>query len=235
MANINMNDILSANIAECHGTLNAKFKKTVNIRQYESETYELSATVELDYPLSSPERALVTAILQAQVEYTVLCQLFYKHLITPEEFVTRRGELETDVQGMKEKAEELTGTSMDSIIASGIKPSKRAENIEHQLAQAANDVAPAQTPDQPAAETGDTQGTQAGAQTGATQEAQVTQPTPDQPADEQVQVTTGIPGMGAQEMFPGMGVGSIPGMGVAPNIPGVGAQNIQGMGVPGQQ
>lgn len=116
MGIIKMEDILSANIGESQGTLSAKFKKTVNIRQYESETVEANAELILDYPLSSPERALVTTILMAQVEYAVICQLYYKNQMAEGDFVERRSQIEKEVQAMANKAEKLLGRSVDNLI-----------------------------------------------------------------------------------------------------------------------
>lgn len=113
---VTMDDILRANIGESRGTLAAQFKKTVNIRQYESETVVVNAELTLDYPIGSPERTLITSILMAQVEYAAMCQLSFKGQMGDQDFYERRSQLEAELQSVLKKTEMLAGKDLSHIL-----------------------------------------------------------------------------------------------------------------------
>ena len=110
---VTMDDILKASLGEASSNIRANFKKTVNIRQYETEVFEASSTLEIDKPLSGVERMLLSAILQAQLEYEVYVQMAYKQIVTGSELATRKAELENDVNAIKAKGEQLLGKPLD--------------------------------------------------------------------------------------------------------------------------
>lgn len=110
---INMDNILKAKFGETGGTIKAVFKKTINIKQYESEVIELESTLTVDEQLTGAERALVTAILQAQLEYTAYINLGFKAQISQQDLDSRKTALENEVAILKQKAEAITGISMD--------------------------------------------------------------------------------------------------------------------------
>lgn len=109
MANVSMNDIMKASFGEASSNVRATFKKTINVKQYETETVEVSSTLEMDKPLNGIERMVVTAILQAQLEYEAYIQLACKGTITNSQLETRKSELEQDVNLLVAKAEQLLG------------------------------------------------------------------------------------------------------------------------------
>ena len=114
---LNMESIMGASFGETNNNIRATFKKTINVRQYESEIIELEATVDMgDTNLLGAERMLVSAILQAQLEYTAYCNLVYKGLVTSSELSARKDQLISGVQAIKSKAEEVLGKPMDKYI-----------------------------------------------------------------------------------------------------------------------
>lgn len=114
---INMDDIMRASLGEVSNEIRATYKKTVNVRQYETEVVELEAKLDVgDEELNGAERMLVSAILQAQLEYTAYCNLAYKGLVTNTELQSRREQLTGSVQAIKEKAERVTGRKLDKYI-----------------------------------------------------------------------------------------------------------------------
>lgn len=115
---LNMDDILKANIGDSSNTITVSFKKTVNIKQYESEVVEVALETHIPKGITSAERALLTGILQAQAEYSVLCQLAYKADQLPDtEFQRRRAELVNEVATLKAKAELILGRPVSDIIS----------------------------------------------------------------------------------------------------------------------
>lgn len=110
---IKIDDIMKASFGEQSGTIRACFKKTVNIKQYETESVEANGTLTFDEPLSGIERMLVNAILQAQLEYEACLQLACKGYITNEQLKDRKKCLEDGVNLLKNYGEALMGKSLD--------------------------------------------------------------------------------------------------------------------------
>lgn len=109
-----MDGILQASLGESSNKIRVTFKKTVNIRQYETEVIEAESTLELNETnITGVERELVCAILEAQLEYMVYVNLACKGLVTQTELINRKRELAKAVLAFKQKAENLTGRSMD--------------------------------------------------------------------------------------------------------------------------
>jgi hypothetical protein len=112
---VNMDDILKASFGETSSTIRASFKKTINIKQYETEVIELSTVLDVGKPLNGIERMLMSAILQSQLEYEAYIQMRCKGIIGDSQLADRKKELEQDVNLLKSKGEALTGKSMDYI------------------------------------------------------------------------------------------------------------------------
>lgn len=110
---IDMNKIMKASFGEASSTIRASFKKTVNIKQYETEVIELSSTLEMEKSVTGIERMLISAILQAQLEYDAYIQMRCKGIIGDSQLAERRTELEQDVNLIKAKGEELLGKPLD--------------------------------------------------------------------------------------------------------------------------
>lgn len=92
--------------------ITVSFKKTINVRQYESEVTEAYTTLKLPRNITGGERMLCLAIVQAQLEYEVFCTLAYKQFIKQTELSTRKKDLECAVTALYNKAEQTSGRSM---------------------------------------------------------------------------------------------------------------------------
>lgn len=106
---ITMDTIMDASLGEVSNELTITFKKTVQIRDYETEVIEAVNKVSMDSELVGIERMFVAAILEAQMEYTVYCNLANKGLVTKSELGSRKKSLEDAVYGIKYKADKILG------------------------------------------------------------------------------------------------------------------------------
>lgn len=113
MSHMSMNKILEASFGETSSKLRASYKKTVQIRPYETEVMEVETELNIENGISGAERMLISAILQAQLEYECFCNLVYKGIVTSAELDKRRRELEDGVTAIKDKAEKLLGKPLD--------------------------------------------------------------------------------------------------------------------------
>lgn len=116
MSTVDMNKIMGASFGESCETIRATFKKTVNIKQYESEAIELTTTLDVKRPLTGIERMIISAILQAQLEYEAYIQLACKNIVTGIELSDRKYALEKDVNSLMLKAEEILGRPADYLL-----------------------------------------------------------------------------------------------------------------------
>ena len=106
---ISIDQIMQAGLGESSNELTVNFKKTVLIRDYETEVIEATSSVKFDKPLNGIERMFITAILQIQMEYTSYINLASKGLVTQTQLNERKGALEEDLFNLKYKAEALLG------------------------------------------------------------------------------------------------------------------------------
>lgn len=113
MAEVTMDRIMSASFGETTSSIRSTFKRTINIRQYETETLELSSTLDIGRSLCGIERMVISAILQAQLEYEAYIQMSMKGYITSSEFDMRKKVLTEDVAGLVAKGEALLGKPLD--------------------------------------------------------------------------------------------------------------------------
>lgn len=106
---INMDTIMEASLGEVSNKLTVTFKKTVLVRDYETEVVEATNSVEFDHPLIGIERMFVTAIIEIQMEYTAYVNLAAKGLVTPTELANRKRMLEEGIYSIKYKADTILG------------------------------------------------------------------------------------------------------------------------------
>ncbi len=107
--NMNMDNIMKSNIGELSNKVSVTFRKTCYIREYETEVIESSTEIVLDNPVSATERMFISALLEAQMEYTAYVNLANKGLVTSSALAERRKELEQTMNTIKYKAEQLYG------------------------------------------------------------------------------------------------------------------------------
>lgn len=113
-----MDDIMNAALGEESNKIRVVFRKTVKVREYETESVEVESSLELAGGITGLERMMVGAVLQAQVEYQAYIQLALKGIVTQTELVERKVELEKTINTLDAKSVELTGKSLDHIMNS---------------------------------------------------------------------------------------------------------------------
>lgn len=106
---ISIDKIMRAGLGEANNELRVNFKKTVLIRDYETEVIEATSSVKIDKPLTGIERMFIMSIMQIQMEYTCYINLATKGTITPRQLEERKQALEEDLFSIKYKAESLLG------------------------------------------------------------------------------------------------------------------------------
>ena len=106
---ISMDKIMEASLGEVSNKLTVTFKKTVLIRDYETEVKESTITVDLEEELTAIERMFVTALLQVQMEYTAYCNLAAKGIVTVQQLTERKAMLEEGLYNIKYKADQILG------------------------------------------------------------------------------------------------------------------------------
>lgn len=106
---INMDDIMNASLGEVSNKLSVTFKKTVLVRDYETEVMEAVTSVELDHGVTGIERMFITAILEIQMEYTAYINLAAKGIVTQSALEQRKKNLEDGLYAIKYKADQLLG------------------------------------------------------------------------------------------------------------------------------
>lgn len=107
-----MDDILNAGFGESGSTVRATFKKTILIKQYETEVMECGSILNIDRPITGIERSIISAILQAQLEFTCYAELAYRGFVTGSELETRKKALTDAVNSLMAKGEAITGKDM---------------------------------------------------------------------------------------------------------------------------
>lgn len=109
---VSMDSIMEASLGEISNKLTVTFKKTVLIRDYETEVIEATNSVEFDHPLIGIERMFATAIIEIQMEYTAYVNLMSKGLITQTQLTERKEMLEQSLYNIKYKADILLGVGV---------------------------------------------------------------------------------------------------------------------------
>lgn len=108
-AKISMDDVMNASFGEVSNKMTVTFKKTVLVRDYETEVIEATTSLDLEHAVSGIERMFITAVLEIQMEYTVFVNLTTKGLVTPKQLSQRKEELEEALHAIKFKADKLLG------------------------------------------------------------------------------------------------------------------------------
>lgn len=111
-----INRALAASFGEASNTLTVSFKKTLLIRDYETEVIESSTNIVLDHPISGAERTFISAIMRVQMEYEAYCNLVMKGMVTQMEFDQRKQALANDLLALKSKTEAISGQNMDKYL-----------------------------------------------------------------------------------------------------------------------
>lgn len=81
-------DVLGAQLGYCSDS-RIMFRKTVQTRDYETEVVEASMRLDSIGDKPAPERLMILAMGEAQLEFAVYGGLYMKGLVTQEEFEDR--------------------------------------------------------------------------------------------------------------------------------------------------
>ncbi|MBR1454663.1 MAG: hypothetical protein IJ593_08505, partial [Lachnospiraceae bacterium] len=98
---VDMDKIMQASLGESSSTIRATFKKTVNVRQYETEQYEISSTLDIPGNISGPERELITAVLEAQLEHSAYLNMYGRGFVTGTQYNDRMSQIVTTIKQIK--------------------------------------------------------------------------------------------------------------------------------------
>lgn len=109
---ISMEDIMQASFGEVSNKLTVTFKKTVLIRDYETEVIESTTSIDLDHPITGIERMFITAMLEIQMEYTAYVNLASKGIVTQSQLLQRKQMLEEGLFSIKYKADSILGAGV---------------------------------------------------------------------------------------------------------------------------
>ena len=109
---ISMEDIMQASFGEVSNKLTVTFKKTVLIRDYETEVIESTTSIDLDHPITGIERMFITAMLEIQMEYTAYVNLASKGIVTQSQLLQRKQMLEEGLFNIKYKADSILGAGV---------------------------------------------------------------------------------------------------------------------------
>lgn len=110
--------ILKSNMKENSNKITVRFRKTINIKPYETEVVEAENEVAFDNDLSGAERMLICTILQAELEIHIYNNLYYKGQISKEEFGNKVDMLSKSIKDVKIMAEKALGKSLDNYLDS---------------------------------------------------------------------------------------------------------------------
>lgn len=97
--------MFNSSFGQTEETIRASFKKTVQIREYETEVVEGSTELKLDRAVSAGEREMIMAMLRLQLEYEAYVSLLKKGLITQRTFDDRKLALTGEVAAIRAKVE----------------------------------------------------------------------------------------------------------------------------------
>ena len=95
---------LQSSFGESSSKMKVTVKKTVLIREYETEVVEASTELDIEDNVKGSERVLIGAILKTQMEYMIYVDLLFKQLITQTDYDERKQELDNSLRALKEQA-----------------------------------------------------------------------------------------------------------------------------------
>ena len=136
--NLSINDVMLASVPSIEPSMiRVSFKKTVQIRDYESEVIEMSAELKVPQNTTSAERAAYEALMYSQLRYNGYLQLLFRSRVTQGEFNAELNSITTSCTAMLQKLEALSGEDLSHIFGSDVlKNVDVTEVASNQAAQA---------------------------------------------------------------------------------------------------
>ena len=113
----NIDNILQASFGEVSNKISAEFKKTILIRNYETETMTRTAEITLDKAVDGMDRTLISCLMQAQLEMECYITLYMQSKVKKDEYDRRKHEIEYSVNVMASQYERLTGRDAGEYLA----------------------------------------------------------------------------------------------------------------------
>lgn len=107
---VSLDELMNSQLGEKANKIVASFKKTILIKDYETEVVEITNEIELEEELTGIERMLLCSMLEAKMEYTVYINLLQKGMISQQTYNNRKYGLEEELGTLKKKAEEMVGS-----------------------------------------------------------------------------------------------------------------------------
>lgn len=111
---MNIGDILNAKVgsSEKDGKLSLSFRKTINVRQYETEVIEANLEVPITTDMTGLKLEMIESVVLAKLEYGVLWNMLARGMITQAEFDDCKQKLETSVNVMSQ----FTGVGVEELV-----------------------------------------------------------------------------------------------------------------------
>lgn len=100
-------NMLNSSFGEPSSKMKVTFKKTVKVREYETEVIEATNELELDKEVTNGERVMIASLLKCQMEYMVYSDLLIRGTVTEQEFKEKRAEIENTIETFINKMNSL--------------------------------------------------------------------------------------------------------------------------------
>jgi len=102
-----VDDMLTCKLGETESSLKVTFKKTVKVREYETEVTEVTNEIKIDDSITGMERIFVAEILKSQAEYVMYIDLYERGTVTKDEYMVKRKTIEDTLRTMIDRANGL--------------------------------------------------------------------------------------------------------------------------------
>lgn len=107
--------VFTSNFGSTGEVIKASFRKTVQVKDYETEVVEGSTEVTIDRPITGGERQFIIAMLRMQLEYEAYVNLIEKGMISQTAFNDRKNALADEIVALKAKIE-ATGVDLSKYL-----------------------------------------------------------------------------------------------------------------------
>lgn len=102
-----VDDMLTCKLGETESSLKVTFKKTVKVREYETEVTEVTNEIKIDDSITGMERIFVAEILKSQAEYVMYIDLYERGTVTKDEYMVKRKTIDDTLRTMIDRANGL--------------------------------------------------------------------------------------------------------------------------------
>lgn len=99
-----VDDMLTCRLGETDSKLRVTFKKTVKVREYETEVTEVTNEITVDEEITGMERIFIGEIIKCQSEYLIYIDLYERGTVTKDEYMAKRKVIEETLQTLLDRA-----------------------------------------------------------------------------------------------------------------------------------